>query len=188
MRKGNNLRHGLRKFRRRYGSTWFQPSCFYGYEMACTCREVTRSGVTLFMPRLWHSCVNQTRRASTEVFPKLSSTFPDLQRSLALSFSPGDPTSLSTQEALSPVLGRGEDTAGPHQHGDTGGLCDGQLRVWNRSHLITWKRWPPTASKQTESLSPVAWPISWWKILLGCYEAPYFMGRSWFILVIQLGT
>lgn len=87
MRKGNNLRHGLRKFRRRYALMWFQPSCFYCNKMACTCREVTRSGVTLFMPRLWHSCVNQTRRASIEVFPKLSSTFPDLQCSLSLAHS-----------------------------------------------------------------------------------------------------
>lgn len=154
--------------------------------MACTCREVTRSGVTLFMPCLWHSCVNQPRRASAEVFPKFSSTFPDLQHSLFLSLSRRQ--SLSTQEALSPVLGRGEDTAGPHQHRDTGGLCDGQLRVWNRSHLIAWKRWSPTASKQTESLSPVAWPTSRWKIPLGCSKARYFMGRSWFILVVQLGT
>lgn len=119
----------------------------------------------------------------------VSQTFLNISRftALSLSLSPGDP-SLSTQEALSPVLGRGEDTAGPHQHEDTGGLCDGQLRVWNRSHLIAWKRWPPTASKQTESLSPVAWPTSRWKIPLGCSKARYFMGRSWFILVIQLGT
>lgn len=120
-------------------------------------------------------------------FPNFPQHF-QIYSTLSFSLSLSRRQSLSTQEALSPVLGRGEDTAGPHQHGDTGGLCDGQLRVWNRSHLIAWKRWPPTASKQTESLSPVAWPTSRWKIPLGCSKAHHFMGRSWFILVVQLGT
>lgn len=53
-------------------------------------------------------------------FPQHFQIYSALSRLLILSLSLGDPTSLSTQEALSPVLGRGEDTAGPHQHGDTG--------------------------------------------------------------------
>ncbi len=85
----------------------------------------TQTGVTLFMPCLWHSCVNQIRRASTEVFPKLSSTFPDLQCFLTLR----DPKSLSTQEALRSRFGswwrysRSTSTRRPRAV-----LCDGQLQ------------------------------------------------------------
>ncbi len=92
MRKGNNLRHGLRKFRRRYALMWFQPSCFYCNKMACTCREVTQSGVTLFMPCLWQLCESNSQGVDWGV----SQTFLNISRFTVLSHSTRPEKSLNT--------------------------------------------------------------------------------------------
>lgn len=114
---------------------------FLPHATACTCWKATRSGVTVVMHRSWRGCMIQPGRASSEVFPKRCSTFPDLHTFLR------ETRKVSQHRKLWVPFWVAVKSTSTWR--DTGGLCDGQLRVWNTCHLITWKRWPTTASKQT---------------------------------------